>query len=235
MFPTQCIIGNRNGIFKKSVNVTKATTNMNTNSDDMILHFQKGDWAAFQQTFDKYSRELFYFVKKQVGEDDTAEDIIMETFNKLYRLHTNFETEKNIKAFLYISARNASLDHLRYRNRRKFHHKEYKAQMTFSEMPAILEENYPAELLKKTLWEIKSLPPRPRQTIEFYLQGLSNVDIAEILGVGVHAVQSYKSKAQKLLKARIRENSTSTRINLIKSNKLYNDAQKGKSSKIINR
>ena len=86
-------------------------------TDETLIEFSQGSPQAFQAIFDSFRMRIFYFVKKLIDDVPTAEEITSDTFVKLYRLHDKFNTYNNIQAFLFITARNASLDFLKYRQR----------------------------------------------------------------------------------------------------------------------
>jgi len=56
---------------------------------------------------------LYYFAKRFVLDRQDAEDIVAESFIKLWRLRENFDNPQSIKAFLFITTRNGCLDFLR--------------------------------------------------------------------------------------------------------------------------
>jgi RNA polymerase sigma-70 factor (ECF subfamily) len=49
-----------------------------------------------------------------VSSQQDGEDLVKDTFVKLWQTHADFDTPQNIKAFLYITTRNACLNFLRY-------------------------------------------------------------------------------------------------------------------------
>src|SRR5689334_21843027 len=90
---------------------------MKNSAARLMGDFKKGSKEAFEEVYNTYHLQLYYFVRKITGNPEEAEDITSETFVKLWQLCARFETLQNIKAFLFIAARNASLDYLRYLKR----------------------------------------------------------------------------------------------------------------------
>jgi len=169
-------------------------------TDYTILQFQQGSSKAFEHIFNKYSTPIFLFAKNLTGEEDTAEEITQDVFLKLYSLRTNFQTYENIKAFLFISARNRCIDYFRYSKRQQTNQKEYNYYMPGEEMPKVIDDN----LLDALLLTIESLPNRCKITIKFYLEGYSISEIAAILDVEVVTVRNYKAKAYAFLRDNLR-------------------------------
>ncbi|HEX9509830.1 MAG TPA: sigma-70 family RNA polymerase sigma factor [Puia sp.] len=91
---------------------------------DIIIEFRKGDPQAFASFFHLHYRPLCYFATQLVNSQQDGEDIVKDTFVKLWQKHTDFDTPQNIKAFLYITTRNACLNFLRHMQVRESSRKE---------------------------------------------------------------------------------------------------------------
>ena len=81
---------------------------------DIIEKLKQGDPDAYASFFNTYYNPLCYFAAQLVRDKPAAEDIVKDTFIKLWQKHRDFETPQNVKAFLYITVRNASLNFLRH-------------------------------------------------------------------------------------------------------------------------
>lgn len=176
-----------------------------------LLAFSEGDKSAFNTIYNRYYNEILYFTYKLTSSREEAEDITIETFTKLHKLHTRFATEENIKAFLYITARNNALNYLRNEKRRKIQHTDFsdtgddKAGDEISDLPsqhAILES-----LLMKEIYDaVAELPERCRNIMQLYLQGFDSGTIAKKMGIAPDTVRSQKRRAFDLLRARFSNN-----------------------------
>src|SRR5438105_5864972 len=91
---------------------------------DIITGFQQGDSRAFDDLFDMFYPALCYFAERLIDNRQEGEDIVLDTFQKLYVRREHFETMPNIKAFLYITVRNTCLNYLRYRETQRKHTRE---------------------------------------------------------------------------------------------------------------
>src|SRR5688500_19829073 len=86
--------------------------------DKVLLHeFKRGNTQAFKAVYDLYFPSLCFFAKRLVDNDGEGEDIAADSFVKLLNRYDSFDTLPNIKAFLYITTRNACLNYLRYSQR----------------------------------------------------------------------------------------------------------------------
>ena len=82
-----------------------------------MLLFQQGDEKAFELVFRAYYTQLVVFTTKITGSQDEAEDIVTEVFLALFKRCNLFDSEPNIRAFLYVSARNRCLNYLKSKKR----------------------------------------------------------------------------------------------------------------------
>ena len=82
--------------------------------NESLQAFTRGEQKGFSAVYSLYYQQIRYFTYKLTNNNmQEAEDITITTFVKLFRLHKNFSTQANIKAFLYITARNTlSLIHI---------------------------------------------------------------------------------------------------------------------------
>jgi RNA polymerase sigma-70 factor (ECF subfamily) len=167
-----------------------------------IVGFQQGSKEAFAAVYNMHYSRLYGFIKKLVDTREEAQDITAETFVKLWRLHANFNTEENIKAFLYITARNACLDYLRYRQRQTVNKQAFGYTLTEQDeaIPAPNDEIKTA-VLKQLHSEIEHLPTQCKRIFKMaWLEGKKNAAIAEQLSLTEQTVRNQKARAIKILR-----------------------------------
>ena len=68
----------------------------------------------FKSFFEKYFEPVFQFTRKYTGDEAIAHDITQDAFIKLYEKRENFDVIEKAKSFVYITARNLCLDHLKH-------------------------------------------------------------------------------------------------------------------------
>src|SRR4051812_17685683 len=106
------------------------------NEDQILLQFQKGDQLAFKAVYEKFYESVYRFTKRLTEDTHEGENIALDLFVKLWERRENFETLQNIKAFLFISARNACLNFLKARKRNRLTTEEALAIVTEKEKVA---------------------------------------------------------------------------------------------------
>ena len=82
--------------------------------DFSILHLRRGVPEAFKILFFQYYPEFFSFADMLLQDRLSAKNVTMEALFLLWKKHADFENEKNIKAFLYLTVRNHCLNFIRY-------------------------------------------------------------------------------------------------------------------------
>jgi len=81
--------------------------------DFTLAYFRKGSPEAFKMLFFEHYPELFSFSSMLLEHRAVAQRVTMEIFFLLWNRRADFQDEKKIKAFLYLSARNRCLQQLR--------------------------------------------------------------------------------------------------------------------------
>ena len=159
--------------------------------------------GAFATLFNRYYTPLVFFARKIVSDPLVAEDIVTETFLKFWQKQQHFSCDKAIKAFLYISTRNACLNHLqqaRYQARER----ESLRFMTDDSTDFVLNEITRAEVLREIFYLVESLPIQCRKIVLMsYVAGLTNRQIARRLQLSVHTVRNQKVRGILIMRSRV--------------------------------
>ncbi|AWO02047.1 RNA polymerase sigma-70 factor [Chitinophaga alhagiae] len=173
----------------------------NITEDELLERIARGNQEAFQVIFRRHYKALCYFAASITQDAQEAEDLVQETFSKLWDKRADFPTTTAIKAFLYISTKNACLNYIRQKHRQTEKEKEF----------SYLQEEAPAdfdplmadvEIIGELYAEIEQLPPQCRRVFTMsYLEGRKNEEIAGLLGVSYNTVRTQKLRALKLIRA----------------------------------
>lgn len=68
---------------------------------------------AFLQLMDKYKKPIYWHIRRMVGSHEDAEDILQETFIRIYRFAASFKGESKLSTWLYRIAINECTMHFR--------------------------------------------------------------------------------------------------------------------------
>lgn len=145
--------------------------------------------------FNKYSKRIVLFCNGMIKNMEDAEDISVDVFVELWKRIENFNTEDNIKAFLFITAKNKCLNYLKSKKKRR----TCELNSDYAEINAIVMDNLYVYLYD----EIEKLPKKQKAIIRSYLSGLKVSEISKKLGVSYKTVCNIKGIAEKSLKKKM--------------------------------
>jgi RNA polymerase sigma-70 factor (ECF subfamily) len=162
----------------------------------------ENDSVAFAATFNHFYNPLVFFARKLLHDALAAEDIVTETFLKYWQKQKDFTSPPAIKAFLYVSTRNACLNYLqqvRYQARAKATLRILADD--FDDF--VLNEITRAEVLRDVYTILEALPVQCRKIVLMsYIGGLSNQQIARRLQISVHTVRNQKVRGIQLMRVK---------------------------------
>ena len=176
------------------------------NSEEENLRaIQNGDEQGFNHLFRQYYAPLTYFAQSIINERELAEDIVEDTFVKLWERPEILSRPGSIKSYFYTTVRNACIDHVRKVKRMNAYSAEIKNTETIEEKP-IIHRIIEAETMHMIYQALETLPPKCGQIFKmFYLQGKQLNEIASELGLSLSTVKSQKGRALELLRKRLPE------------------------------
>lgn len=80
---------------------------MEESADDELMELVKvGNYAAFDELYNRYSKPLRRFLFQMTWDQDTAEDYLQETFLRLYRARDRYEPTGKFSTFIFQIAKN---------------------------------------------------------------------------------------------------------------------------------
>lgn len=164
-----------------------------------IARAKAGDWDGLHYIYARYADDVFGYVQSIVRDQHEAEDITQNVFAKLMTAIGRYE-ERSVPfaAWIMRVARNATLDHLRVRNR-QVPVEEVRITDRGQEGPTFERR----ECLKDAL---ASLPEDQRRVLVLrHLAGLSPGEIADRLGKTESSVQGLHHRGRASLKAALRD------------------------------
>ncbi|GGF37919.1 RNA polymerase sigma factor [Echinicola rosea] len=170
-------------------------SNLNQSENITVEQLVSGNEQAFSALFEEYSPQVYYIGLKYLKSQDLANDVVQETFLKLWNYRSHIDTTKPIKPLIVTFAKRIILNLIRDEKRKILKHLEiYAISSPFSnktEEQVIFNETH--QVYQEA---IKSLPERRRKV--FLLksaEGKSNEEVAEELGLSVNTVKSQYTKA----------------------------------------
>ena len=85
--------------------------------NELVARFLDGDALAFPELVGRYQTRLLNFIYRTIGDRDRAEDLVQETFIRVYRHLHRFDQTKKFSTWIYTIASNLAKNELRNRSR----------------------------------------------------------------------------------------------------------------------
>jgi RNA polymerase sigma-70 factor (ECF subfamily) len=170
---------------------------MNTalSGTDLAFRLRAGDRQALKEIYLSHYNALFFFAYRLVRDVAEANDVTSDCFIKLWRQHDRFENYANIRAYLYLTCRNACFDILRSRQRHNASHREIRYLTREEELSGDCEQDQ-AELLREIGRQVERLPPRCREVFKMmFFKKKKAREVAEQLGISLSTVHWHKASA----------------------------------------
>jgi RNA polymerase sigma-70 factor (ECF subfamily) len=176
---------------------------MKNGNQDMnwLAAFRKGDVHVFKDVYLRHYRSLYIFTAGILKNDpEQAEDIVQETFRKLWEVKERLTDVNHIRNFLFFVTRNACFNSLRHTNVQFSVHKDLVSLSPLEERSAEAARIH-AEVIDEIYKQIDALPENYGRVIRMlYLQEMKPVEVAQKLGISTNAVLIQKTRALKLLR-----------------------------------
>lgn len=181
--------------------VQHASADPDISDNSLIERICKGDHQAFAQLVERHSGLFFQAAHRMCGHVEDAEEIVQEAFLKLWNKPTLYDASKGAKftTWFYRVVTNMAIDHTR---RRKPQAGTDVLDYMVDQAPLadeVLEQGTKQDALERA---IQNLPERQKAALNLcFYEGFSNKEAAEILEIGIKALESLLMRAKKTLKA----------------------------------
>ncbi len=156
----------------------------------------------FLEIYRAFYGKVFTFVLSLVRSKANAQDITQNIFMKLWKNRKNLKHIKSMDDYLFILSKNACMDYFRKASRKKEISTDVFDEFLLSRIVSSPEKRIDAlSDIEELRHVIESLPSKRRDIfIMSRFDGLSNDEIASILGVSKKTVENQISLATKKIK-----------------------------------
>lgn len=156
----------------------------------LIRRMKQGDEQAIEDFVRKYYPVILRYCRIHIQDPGYAEDMTQETFARFFRTLPQYQHYGKAANYLYVIAGNCCRDHC------KKH-----LELPLDELPETASEDVLEEQTDVRL-ALSRLPKEFRETaVLFFIQGITQTQIAKILGIGVPLVKYRIKRARTLLAA----------------------------------
>jgi RNA polymerase sigma-70 factor (ECF subfamily) len=181
-------------------------------SDQTLLEkVRAGDYQAFEALVNRYEGKVYRLSMRMLRNQEDAEDALQETFLQVYRGLKGFEGRSTFSTWLFRLATNVCLMKIRHRETepaKLLPLEEYIPRQEEGGHPQIQDwPDKPEEVLlnkesrEKMLEALEKLPAEHRAVFVLRdIEGFSNSEAGEALGISVAAVKSRLHRARLALR-----------------------------------
>lgn len=167
--------------------------------DALLVLYGNGDAAAARQLTARLAPRVLAQAARVLGDRSEAEDVTQEAMLRLWRIAPDWrQGEARVTTWLYRVTANLCTDRLRKR----------RGGADIEDLPEPVD---PARTVEDGMQDrarmdalqqaLNRLPDRQRQAVVLrHIEGLGNPEIAEILGIGVEAVESLTARGKRALR-----------------------------------
>jgi RNA polymerase sigma-70 factor (ECF subfamily) len=158
-----------------------------------------------RRLFLAYKAEIHAYLMRQLRDIETAADLTQETFLRFAQQPAS-TTVVQERAYLYRTARNLAIDHLRMKRRQQTEVASHDAMADIPEnRPSLEDETDAKERLVLLRGLVERLPRRTRQAfILIRIENRSYADAAALMDVSISSVQKHMNLALRQIAAALK-------------------------------
>ncbi|MPL93354.1 ECF RNA polymerase sigma factor SigL [bioreactor metagenome] len=159
-----------------------------------------------KEIYAKYHSLLCFYAYKYTKSYSEAEDVVQSVFTRLIERKISLSNENALKSYLFSAVRNSSLNHIKRDGVKKRFADYTFSQESDADNSGYLIDRIETEILFELFSSLDELPKECNKIFRLsYIEGMSNQEIADKLGISVNTVKSQKSRAKQLLKESLKE------------------------------
>jgi RNA polymerase sigma-70 factor (ECF subfamily) len=181
----------------------KPASGENEDEGALLVRVAAGEAQAFRALVDRHLPTVVAIARRMLRDDAEAEDVAQEALLRLWRNAASLELgEGGVRPWLRRVASNLCIDRVR-------------AQKNTSLGDSLPEETEPAgqvtrlaerELGRRVDAALKALPERQRLALTlFHYEGMSQLEVGEVMGISDEAVESLLARARRALKGSLKD------------------------------
>jgi RNA polymerase sigma factor (sigma-70 family) len=162
----------------------------------LLIAFANGDAGAAQLLAERLLPRTLAQAQRMLSDRAEAEDVAQEAMMRLWRIAGEWrQGEAQVSTWLYRVTANLCTDRLRRRKRSVPLDAVAEPLDTAPSVTARIQSEARAKALSDALAQ---LPPRQAEAVALrHLEGLSNPEIAEVMEIGVEAVESLTARGKR--------------------------------------
>lgn len=153
--------------------------------------FISGNRQAFTELYLRFRQRVYSYCLRMLGSAEEAEDLYQEVFIRVYERSHQFAEDKSLSGWIFTIAHNLCLNRIRDRKPSEGLDHVYGL--------AAPEQDFGEDWQARIQWALDQVPSENREPfLLFEYQGLSYIEIADVLHLTIPAVKSriYRTREQ---------------------------------------
>lgn len=167
----------------------------------LMRAIQKGNMVSFNEMVDRYKDRLMNVVGRMLSSKEEAEDVVQETFVRVYLHRQSFNFKHCFSTWIYTICLNLARNELRRRKKFKFYDI---TEMEGNEKEFAVDPKIPTGLTEQLRRSVKELPEKYR--VAFLLRDVQEMpyeEVAKVLDVPLGTVKSRVNRARLMLRDKL--------------------------------
>ena len=173
-------------------------------TDDLLLmQAGRGSTTAFRELVQRHLPAALAIARRMLRDDAEAEDVAQEALLRLWRAAADLDVgPAGARPWLRRVVSNLCIDRIRAGQRTEVTDEVPEVEVEPSQLRGMAEH----ELSTHVDAALKRLPERQRLALTlFHYEGMSQIEVGELMGVSSEAVESLLGRARRTLKATLKD------------------------------
>ncbi|MEA1876322.1 MAG: RNA polymerase sigma factor [Bacteroidota bacterium] len=174
-----------------------------TDQEIIELYKQKGqEEKAFTELLQLYQERLYWHIRRMVSSHDDADDVLQNTFLKVWKALPNFRADSGLFTWIYRIATNEALSFLNQRKKQLALRMDDPDQVAINRLEG--DEYFDGDAVQKKLYAVvETLPVKQKMVFQMkYFEEMKYQEISDILDTSVGALKaSYHHAVKKIEQA----------------------------------
>lgn len=181
---------------------------------DLTKRTKQGDQKAFELIFKLYHAPLCNYAKIYVKHPDIANEIVQDTFIRIWESKSGLDAEQSLKSYLYRSVHNNCINFIRKKQLNKKLTEEYMSEVL--QRIEMLDRDFNESRFDQLITDEleltiqKSIDKLPEQCREIFLlsrySDLTYQQIAKKLSISVNTVKTQISRSLQKIRENLKKN-----------------------------
>ena len=173
------------------------------NDEELFDLIKINDERAFSELYNRYKRPMVGLALKKLNDEEAVEDLVHDLFVKLWTNRENILINQQFRPYIYRALRNKVLDYFAHQiHERKYLDslRQFGERYVESADFAIREKQF----LKELDLLMEKYPSQDKIILKMRMDGYSNVEIAEHLGLSEKTIRNKYSLIIKSLGGKLK-------------------------------